>query len=571
MQTSPGSGDYGSVEFSRPFCVGDELMHVSVDAAPDKYNPPFGAVTRKTSIPVGALNIICTSLDGTAMTLPYVFAKCGIVGGPILIVSYALITATTLTITCSIARKLRAASYTEIVYRLFGQYYGHAFSAVLFLILFAILVGFLILARQISVQILDLMFGDLRIPSSIVLLVFVTLCAPLMLVDTLHKLRYTCYLGFASIILVLSCLAYTLHRPPAGLKINEVQAWEIRYFPTSLADVLETIPIATMLYLSHFNVLGVYTQLHNPTSRRIGQVICSSMLILTILFITFGIVGYLIFLELFDGRIADNILQVFPAQHSAMLLGRASLLLTLMCTLPVMMVPARAILIEFHDDCLALWAEKHRHKSPVNEFRLHDPGLLIEETEMTPLTRPGAVPLAPSVPSSSICGSLASEPYSADYLLRDARMNLNICIVPHTALPPSPGSMQTEASSVGSESDVGVGFDGVEAHWRHWQALPGGIVSIGSGNRTSFERLMDAAEDSQGSEPVSARSASHSVAGWNEGINLNHVGWSEAHGTSTPVDMRAEGEEMKDAGAGHGSIQWSDAGAGKQKLSTSKN
>lgn len=526
--------NYGTITTDDAFVGIAELAEETIAKKQDHYNPPFGAITRKTSTPVGVTNIICTSLDGTALTIPFAVAKCGIIGGPLLIVCFGCTTVFTLTCICTAARKLRAASYTEIVYRLFGQACGHLFSFVLFLVLFAILVGFLILARQISTEVLEFMFDHKSIPSELVLLAFGVLCAPLMLAEDLHKLRYACYLGFASIIIVLVCLMYTIEYFPNGSQRYYFDTWKFKYLPSKLSDVLEALPIFTMVFISHFNVLGVYTQLSQPTPQRIGTVIRASVSILVILFSLFGVVGYIIFLELFNGVTSSNILSSFPVHHKPMLAGRICLLVTLICTLPVMIVPARAIITEFYDDLILFWAQRQSIGHLVEELHAN---LMLERENQHPLHpyssgAAGSAHHHTDVPRHVIhhgygnwdSGTLfANRAHHSDHLApSDSELGISSESshyssspadvhheLPHCEERAAQDNISTASTTTNysqrtrgaeSESDAGLGFGGVEAHWRDWQALVGTIHSLDPAGRSSFQRLLEAEGSLTGAE-----------------------------------------------------------------------
>ena len=511
---------YGATEFSQVAVAGDVRNASTIASAQDKYNPPYNAITRKMSLPVGVINIICTSLEGTALTIPYTIVKCGVIGGPLLIVFYGCATVSTLSFLCITARKLRAASYTEVVYRLYGQSWGHSFSLLLFFVLFAILIGFLILARQILMEIVELLTGMTSYPSVAIMLIFSVVCLPLMLAEDLHKLRYTCYLGFASIIIVLLCLMYTVRHAPANFNMRDV-----KLFPHNLQDVLESLPVFTMLFLSHFNVMGVYTQLHHPSPRRMFQIIYTSVGVLTVLFSTFGVVGYFIFLQLFDGTAYGNILQPFPVHHRTMLIGRACLLITLICTFPVMLVPARAILIELYDDLIMYLACMH-HPEGAMAMCQHHAALMLEDepsslVHIEPHHRASHYPIhLPPI------DSLMFE-RSPDALSSHAESDVESILTISTST--TYGSRE-ERYSQASDEDVGLRFEGVESHWRDWQAPPGNIQDLH--RVTSFERLVDEGNNGTDGEVEGL----HEEHKWDEETGLEMLSTEESQRLMTGAE-----------------------------------
>lgn len=479
---------------------------LSIAQLPDKYQPPFGAISRKSTTTIGILNILCTSLDGTTLTIPYAISKCGLFIGVLLFFGYAMGTSLTLHFICVSSRKLRAASYTEIVHRLFGQSCGLLFSGILFLVLFATLVGFLILMRQIASELLILAMGTTKVPTTVIMVFFALLCFPFMLAESLHKLRYSCYLGFLSIMLVLGCLMYAVQHPTTQYKV--INFHNVKYLPSSFSDLLEAIPVFTMLYISHFNVLGVFTQLEKPTPHRMSQVINCSVAVMTALFISFGVVGYFVFFTLCNGQAVDNILSAFPPHHRALLLGRFCLLITLMCTIPVMLIPARSILMEYYEDALEYWevvppqqggvphtadvSQNNRATagSSTQLAHTHDGrSMWLDHTIFANRTRPThAVDEIPHrmghIPTNEGGSSDIEErhPHNQD------------TAVPSTPTfsesPPPASSPATERE----EEDVGVGFEGLESHWREWRALVAPLHSLDPRGYSDFQRELDDAE-----------------------------------------------------------------------------
>lgn len=55
----------------------------------DHFNPSFNAKSRRSSKETATFNIIATMLDGTVLSLPYAFAKCGVITGMILLIFVA--------------------------------------------------------------------------------------------------------------------------------------------------------------------------------------------------------------------------------------------------------------------------------------------------------------------------------------------------------------------------------------------------------------------------------------------------------------------------------------------------
>jgi amino acid permease len=381
---------YGSIEHKqyvgKNHPVHYESFSRSILECPDNLHPPFDAISRQGTILVGIFNIVSTSLDGSVLTLPFLMKKSGIFIGTILIVVIGVCSAHSLDYLALCTRKIQGVSYTEIVYRLLGRSYRNVFSTLLFIILMFILVGFFILMKDIANNISSHYF-HISFNQYFLMFLLFTPVFPFMTMENLHALRYTCYIGSFSMIFLLFLMMYiiytatttTYNLPPSSTKhIPQDSAEWIQYlysaiplFPRQWIDILESIPIIFMLYLNHFNFLGVLAQLVYPTYACTQILVCSSITLLTILFLCLGIVGNILAavftvllhptLERGEIIMEDNILNIFPLreddrhdhtimkQYEIVWLARLITLISLLCTVPIMVIPARSLLYEVEE------------------------------------------------------------------------------------------------------------------------------------------------------------------------------------------------------------------------------
>jgi amino acid permease len=90
-------------------------------------------------------------------------------------------------------------------------------------------------------------------------------------------------------------------------------------------------------FMCQFNILGVQSNLIRPSPDRMNYVINYSIIGSGFLYVLFGICGYLV---AFD-KTKDNILNNFDANDCSLIIARAGLLITLMCQIPMVLVPCR--------------------------------------------------------------------------------------------------------------------------------------------------------------------------------------------------------------------------------------
>jgi len=102
IPNSHGSGGYRSIEVGLEEPDRNELTLLS-DLV-DHYNPPYTSTKRRSTTLSATFNIISTLLDGTVLSLPFAFAKCGVWMGIILLVSVALLTYSSLIVITTLVR-----------------------------------------------------------------------------------------------------------------------------------------------------------------------------------------------------------------------------------------------------------------------------------------------------------------------------------------------------------------------------------------------------------------------------------------------------------------------------------
>lgn len=408
-------------------------------------------------------------------------AKCGIIFGSILLILFAIFCSFTLKFLCISAKKLKAVTYTELVDKLMGKIFRYAFSLFLFSVLLSIMIGFLVLIRSISQNIFKYIFSSSSISQSILLVICVLLSFPFMLVENLNALRYSCYFGFFSVICLIVCLIYYIL---VTEKFEILHLFlKLKLFPATYSDILKSIPIVALLYLNHFNVFGVLSQLKSPSDHRVNILIVSANSIITIIFIFLGIIGCSIFQIFPNSPIEDNILNAVPSDDPILALGRIFLLVALICNLPIMMLPSRSIIT----DLLWVLCQKYILSEEDNET-------IINKVSLTPLVMDSNFFDTP--PRSLIEKKNSNKTWGGDFIVNKEikKCPSNGELVNETEMP-SESDLENllggEVShdyryKVGSKPNPNIfyqlgefelGFGGQEANWKEWGKISSGFSS----------------------------------------------------------------------------------------------
>jgi len=203
-----------------------------------------------------------------------------------------------------------------------------------------------------------------------VLMGFVVLLMPFVFQRSLHALRYNCYVGFISVMI----LCFALWRG-ALLRKNDVkpqhggdendETYEIEYFkiPT-IQDVLFSFPIVTCAFLCHFNVNSIQNSLSKPTRQRMQRLLQYTIITCFAVMYLLGLGGYLYAGKAVQGNILLNVpigndTNQDETQIWLFTAGRIGIGLTITLALPLMALPCRDSLLEIID----VWFHRSHHRS----------------------------------------------------------------------------------------------------------------------------------------------------------------------------------------------------------------
>ena len=253
-----------------------------------------------------------------------------------------------------------------------------------------------------------------------------------MLANNLHTIRYVCYIGFITIHILLACIlcrAYQLKVYQELVNSNNL------LWPSSVLSIAHAVPIISFVFICQLNSLAIYSQLRHPSPKRMNTVVYCSLAIITVIFLVFSFTGVLILHK--ANMMTDNILLVFPIHDSLMLFGRINLLITLICSLPILIVPARHLILDLFTG-----------------FQVTPSSLLSDKLSVE------------SDKSLSKLRSFEAET-KGDITLPFSPLDLRLNSLPEEVETP-PSSAAGNAMLLGYHEDVDLGVQGIEDTWRDY-------------------------------------------------------------------------------------------------------
>jgi sodium-coupled neutral amino acid transporter 6 len=309
----------------------------------ESMDPPFDCRSRKSSWTIATFNLLSTMVGGGTLSIPYVFYKCGWFIGTLLMLFSMIVNNNSLKILCLLNRTYGCNSYSEIMEKAFGSKGKKASSALVFGILTLVIIAFLVLLRDIAASIVEYFSPTDFIltvnQKNLLVTILVGTCYPVMVADQLYSLRFISYMGTICVIFLLFILFYkaiiynffTLHSNTSNTSDR------VRLGPNDWNDLLTAIPITLISYFCHCSVITVYSELQRPTDERMNRIIDYLLYISSTIYIAFGLCGYFFAYDNTD----DNILDNFSSHDISLVIARFGLLLTLLCQLPMIVVPCR--------------------------------------------------------------------------------------------------------------------------------------------------------------------------------------------------------------------------------------
>eukprot|EP00577_Skeletonema_sp_RCC1716_P007079 CAMPEP_0113376668 /NCGR_PEP_ID=MMETSP0013_2-20120614/2750_1 /TAXON_ID=2843 ORGANISM="Skeletonema costatum, Strain 1716" /NCGR_SAMPLE_ID=MMETSP0013_2 /ASSEMBLY_ACC=CAM_ASM_000158 /LENGTH=561 /DNA_ID=CAMNT_0000258761 /DNA_START=89 /DNA_END=1774 /DNA_ORIENTATION=- /assembly_acc=CAM_ASM_000158 len=340
----------------------------------DHLAPPFSASqsgddsNRPSSLLVGTFNLIATIIGGGVLSLPIAFQKCGIFTTTLFMLTSAYMTYMSLITLCYSSRRCGGSSYGEVVRSAFGERMEEGVSWLLFIFLLFVIAAYMVLIRDIWTPLVGLAMGE-EVNGDRMLMGIIVVLLPFLFQRSLHALRWNCYIGFGSILVLCVALCrggfqryyYQEHygddgqHGDAGDEATTAATTDIEFFKVpTVQDVLFSFPIVMLAFLSHFNILSIQNTLNRPTRQRMKNVTGMAIIASCLLMYLFGLGGYMLYGSKTQGNVLLNIpIAKIPdedmEEYWLFLLGRIGCGTTLMLAMPLLALPCRDALLEVVD------------------------------------------------------------------------------------------------------------------------------------------------------------------------------------------------------------------------------
>jgi amino acid permease len=322
---------------------------------------------RKGTISSARFNVLSTMVGGGSLSLPLAFHKTGNgFLGPVFIILVAASAEFCFRLLIASDRimtrgqndwfKKGNGSFEAVASAAFGPK-ALIFSMLLvWAMCFFGTVGYAVLLRDMLEPIADFVVPPapdstgVTLPHNLSMMTVVLLVTPLCTLQNLTALQR---FGAASMISVLILGTCVLYR---SLQCNLLDhdnvperhtAWfdYIRSFPRSARDVLDVLPLFISTFVCHYQILPVHNELQRPTQERVSWWIRSTTWSAALFYLMIGFSGSMYGNCTPSGSVQGNILLDFDEDDPLLLMGRLCLALTITLAFPMLVIPARDVVI----------------------------------------------------------------------------------------------------------------------------------------------------------------------------------------------------------------------------------
>ncbi len=342
---------------------------------------------RQGTISSARLNLLSSMVGGGCLSLPLAFHQTGsLFVGPLILVLTAvlaqqsiifLIKAGVFSTTSRetdrfnhtatsrrndiVENRKGIASYEIVASEAFGPNARWLAMALVCICCYFAAVGYAVLLRDMLEPIVDSMFkppegvgGGPTVARNAAMLLIVVCVSPLTTWRNLTALKDVGAASMMAVFTVGLCVAYRSIECHMGVEnsnqkdeipSNEENNGSMRAFPPSMQELLDALPLFISSYVCHFNVLPIHNDLKCPSSDRVKHWVRTAIWPATLFYYVIGYTGSMFAKCTGSGSVQGNILLDFDEDDPLLLLGRLCLAITITLAFPVVIIPARDILV----------------------------------------------------------------------------------------------------------------------------------------------------------------------------------------------------------------------------------
>lgn len=345
---------------------------------------------RVGTISSARFNILSTMVGGGCLSLPLAFQQSGnALLGPLVLIVTGLITDFCFRLLVTSAVQLHAPhptspgkdSFESITSAAFGpKAYVMSMGLVTAMCFFGA-VGYAVLLRDMMEPLNDWwpLAGILAkgwLHKNFTLFAVVLIVTPACTLTNFTALQNCGAASMTSILILGTCIVIR----SVQCNIHAPHPWYtyVTFWPESPRELLDAIPLYISCFVCHYNILPVHNELKNPTPARVSWWLRSTTWYAVGLYTVMGFAGSAYGVCTPSGRVHGNVLLDFDENDPLLMLGRMCLALTITLAFPMLVIPARDILLR---SVILPYLNNERDHSP-------EPAVAVEDDAAAQLQEP---------------------------------------------------------------------------------------------------------------------------------------------------------------------------------------
>ena len=315
---------------------------MGVDAEPLMGSMP----TVGTPIRGGVFVLANTILGAGMLGLPFAFAACGFLVGPVMLLSFACCSVTALMMLAECADYAgRPATFNSVAERAMPGS-GVLIDVAVAIKCFGVATSYLIvIGDSVPKSVMTLGGTGLLVDRHTWTLAALLFAAPLAYMKKITALRNVSLAALTCVLLItvmIVLFALDLGEgfdacPEEGAVKESCPPGPIEAVTTPIAT-LRALPLFVFSYTCHQNIFSITNELHNPTRARNLTVCVCAVGTAVGVYILLGSSGY----TTFGNKVAHDILANYPANNAIVAVARFAISFVVMCCYPLQAHPTRA-------------------------------------------------------------------------------------------------------------------------------------------------------------------------------------------------------------------------------------
>uniref|UniRef100_A0A8C6U7Z4 Solute carrier family 38 member 3a n=1 Tax=Neogobius melanostomus TaxID=47308 RepID=A0A8C6U7Z4_9GOBI len=334
-------------------------------AVDDKKTPRFTDFEGKTSFGMSVFNLGNAIMGSGILGLAYAMANAGVVTFLVLLTVVAVLSSYSIHLLLKSSGIVGIRAYEQLGYRAFGTPGKMAAGIAITLQNIGAMSSYLYIVKYEFPLVIQAFLKWYLNGNYLVVIVSIAVILPLALMKQLGYLGYTSGFSLSCMVFFLISVIYkkfnlpcpftdfsfnvTAHSPIVNMTDLGGQEDDSQFgtYPRSIhGDLLVhfqtayTIPILAFAFVCHPEVLPIYTELRNPTQKKMQHVANISIAVMYIMYFLAALFGYLTFYGEVEAELLHTYSRIDP-YDTLILCVRVAVLTAVTLTVPIVLFPVR--------------------------------------------------------------------------------------------------------------------------------------------------------------------------------------------------------------------------------------